>query len=859
MKNKFDVEAYWNNRYKSKRDSGSGSYGRLSRFKAEVINSFIKEHAITELLELGCGDGNQLGYFDIANYTGVDISAEVVDMCKKKYANEEEGKGTSQKTFLTYTELYNLHKTFECVISLDVIYHLSDDNIYYAYLKDLFTHAKQYVIIYANSTDYHCHGVDPNAGYVLFRDFHKDVENLYKEFTLIDIIPNEFPFSSLIPNDTSFADFYIFERNSTRKIDKDTLFRNFYLKKQLNRQNVATEEIALHLGNQEKLRSLEQKLRDEQSELIQVQNALEYAKQERNSYISKFRYEQKVLVQKNKELSSIKNSRSYKIMRVGWRIKSRLRTLRNKIAKKLYFTFKDNKKIMALLKKINKKLKIIKDPNVITGRKKRVMKQIQKFPVIKKSIQDIKVAVILDEFSYMSFKDDFCCIVLTPDNWKEVMKKEKPDLFFCESAWSGTDSNLRPWKGKIYASVNWKHENRTHLLEILAHCKSHNIPTVFWNKEDPAHYTDRAHDFVKTAILFDHIFTTAEECVEMYKKDYGHTSVFALPFATNPKMFNPIETVPRSKDVVFAGSWYKQHQKRCKEMEMIFDRILDNGLNLKIYNRYSEDEDPNHIFPEKYKPYVHRAVAFSDMPRVYKESELALNINTVVQSKTMFARRVFELASSNTLILSNDFVGKEMFHNNIVIVNEHIDISLADEYRKNNLEQVLQYHTYAQRFKQILNTIEYEYDDTYKKLHVLFYVENFHDVEQIMNVNFLAEFKHSLLLGEKIPTHTIKNYVETYGQSIHIFSEHYIKNYNQSIDIEEKHFVLLKDLDLYKRLESASLHTCYIPKDTGISLQEVSEKYIIKDVDSSIDCILSADKLSEVILHENYKSKVIGV
>ncbi len=857
MENIFDVKKYWDVRYKSQRDSGSGSYGRLSRFKAEVINSFIKEHALTELLELGCGDGNQLGLLDIAMYLGVDISQEALNICKEKYNNEE------GKKFLTYTELYDLNQQFECVVSLDVIYHLSDDNLYYTYLKDLFTSAKKYVIVYANSTNYHCSGVDVNSGYVLFRDFVKDVDHLYKEFTLIDIISNEYPFSSLMPDDTSFADFYIFERNSEKTIDRDILINRFYLKKQLNRQSVLTEELTFIHENQKKIASLQQEkdvslaaLREKQIELVRMEENIKRLQQECGSYMSKIKYEQAMLVQVNKELSLIKKSRSYKVIVFGWRVKGRLRKVKNHVAKKLYVIFKNNRKIMSVFKKINKKFKIIKDTTLITGEKK--VKPIST-PDEVLCMPDIKVAVILDEFSYISFKDDFNALVLTPDNWQEVMEKENPDLFLCESAWSGVDSTVRPWKGKIYASTNWEYENRTTLIEILTFCKSKGIPTIFWNKEDPTHYTDKEHNFVSTAIMFDHIFTTAEECVDMYKNDHGHTSVFALPFATNPKMFNPLEVVPRSKDVVFAGSWYKQHPERCREMEMILDSILDNGFKIKIYNRHSEDNDPNHMFPEKYKSYIHKAVAFRDMPQVYKESEIALNINTVVQSKTMFARRVFELASSNTLILSNDFAGKEMFDNNIVIVDNHIDISRIDEYRQRNLEYVLKYHTYTQRFKQILDNIGYSYNDRYKKLQVLFYVKSFSDIEAIMQLDFCRDFEHSIVLSREIPTHTIKSYYETYGHIIKIFSEHYIKSYRPSISVEEKYVVLLEDFSLYKRLEQASLHTCYIPDNVGISLHPLSRKYTIMDGQSAINCIVSAVRLKDIIFDVNCKSKVVSV
>ena len=294
-----------------------------------------------------------------------------------------------------------------------------------------------------------------------------------------------------------------------------------------------------------------------------------------------------------------------------------------------------------------------------------------------RKVKDIKVAIILDEFSYNSFKDEFTPLILTPSNWKFIFSQHKPDIFFCESAWSGTDSINRPWKGKIYASKNFKKENRTELFEILEYCNNNGIPTVFWNKEDPTHYPDRVHDFVKTAQLFDFVFTTAEECVEQYKKDYTLENVYALPFATNPIVFNPIEEYNsnRTNDIIFAGSWYANHIERSQSMCTLFDNLLNSGYNLKFFNRYYGDTDPNHIIPDKYKKYEKPSIPNKDIGKAYKSSIFGLNFNTVVDSETMFARRVFELMSSNTLVLSNYSKGMDkMFGNNVLFLDQSPDI-----------------------------------------------------------------------------------------------------------------------------------------------------------------------------------------
>jgi len=328
----------------------------------------------------------------------------------------------------------------------------------------------------------------------------------------------------------------------------------------------------------------------------------------------------------------------------------------------------------------------------------------------------VRVAAILDEFSTNSFGSAFQGTALVPDRWQEQFEEARPQVFFCESAWSGADSKVRPWKGRIYASKNFQKENRGILLDILAHCRRVGIPTVFWNKEDPTHYTDRVHDFVKTAMEFDHVFTTASECVPRYKSEYGLKSVHALPFATNPALFNPIEQAPRQDVITFAGSWYANHIERSEDMNRILRLLRESGYDLEIYDRYHGDGDPLHKWPEEYAPLLHPAVPHDQVSTIYKRGRFALNINTVTQSRTMFARRVFELMSSNTLVLSNHSVGvEEMFGQDVIFCDREprrlasLSRQEIDAIRERNLDLVLSKHTYRHRWEEILTAIGFRF------------------------------------------------------------------------------------------------------------------------------------------------------
>lgn len=238
-KRHYDVAGYWENRYASGRNSGSGSYGRLARFKANFLNHFVKQNEIQSVLELGCGDGSQLSLAEYPQYIGLDISHTAIEQCRRIFALD------SSKRFETYDpERFDPESVqMELGLSLDVIYHLSNDELYHAYLEHLFAASSRFVIIYSNSEQGSRAGVNESAGYVRFRDVLADVELWQPKWTLVSATPNRFPFSTLNPSNTSFADFFVFEKQQEVKTEALSFgdLERFSIEKIVNTLMVADE------------------------------------------------------------------------------------------------------------------------------------------------------------------------------------------------------------------------------------------------------------------------------------------------------------------------------------------------------------------------------------------------------------------------------------------------------------------------------------------------------------------------------------------------------------------------------------------------------------------------------------------
>ena len=191
--------SYWEDRYRTGGTSGAGSYDELAEFKAEIINEFVKSKDIQTVIEHGCGDGNQLTYSNYPSYVGFDVSPEAIAICKRKFA------GDSSKAFKINTEYSN--ETAELSLSLDVIYHLVEDDVYLSYMERLFASARRFVIIYSSNTE-----GGETMDHVRHRQFTDYVERNYPEWRLAKVVPNKHLCENEGSSDT-IPCFFIYETN----------------------------------------------------------------------------------------------------------------------------------------------------------------------------------------------------------------------------------------------------------------------------------------------------------------------------------------------------------------------------------------------------------------------------------------------------------------------------------------------------------------------------------------------------------------------------------------------------------------------------------------------------------------------
>lgn len=322
--------------------------------------------------------------------------------------------------------------------------------------------------------------------------------------------------------------------------------------------------------------------------------------------------------------------------------------------------------------------------------------------------RELNVVCVLDRFTFDSLSYEINLHPLPKRGWKEFLENGEFDFFLAESIWKGHDEQ---W---IWAMSSPNSPNGERLKEVLAYCDIIGLKKVFWNKEDPVNY-DR---FISTAKQFDVIFTSDNRSIPRYIEDCGHEDIYPMPFACQPVIHNPIRNKLPVHSICFAGSWYvRDHGDRKRQTKLLVD--ASKKYDLHIYDRFFGTNDVNR-FPSNYSRFIRGSMPYEECCMAYRAYKLFLNVNSVMNSDTMFSRRVFEILASSTHVLSTPSEGMEdMLPHGITVVDSLNDANIAIDHLLTNDEQrqktshlgyrhVMNNHTYSHRVGDILEKIGIE-------------------------------------------------------------------------------------------------------------------------------------------------------
>lgn len=249
-----------------------------------------------------------------------------------------------------------------------------------------------------------------------------------------------------------------------------------------------------------------------------------------------------------------------------------------------------------------------------------------------------RAVTVLDEFSHACLAPELSIDPLPP---ADIAKVDGAELVFTETAWRGNDGD---WS---YAFT--KYDGTGPLAELFQTARAHDVPTVLWNKEDPAHYDA----FLPVARDVDIVLTTDTDCIDRYRSDLGHDRVAGLMFAAQPHIHNPIgRPFEAPRTVCFAGAWRgHRYPERGRQLAELLDAAATTG-EIVIYDREPSSLEPEMRFPDRFTGSIAGTLSYRQMVEQYRRHACFLNVNSVSDSPTMVSRRVFEILACRTPVVS---------------------------------------------------------------------------------------------------------------------------------------------------------------------------------------------------------------
>ena len=174
----WDSVRYWDGRYRAGRSSGHGSEGQTAIAKASYVNRVVEREDIVSIIDWGVGDGTVLSHItDEVDYTGVDISPTILTRLRRRFGFRGE--------FLLADIAALRHLSADMALSMDVMFHLVNDEDYERYLARLFGSATRFVLVYSTNFD----DKGRSARHVRHRNWVTDVRARFPQWALDEVGP----------------------------------------------------------------------------------------------------------------------------------------------------------------------------------------------------------------------------------------------------------------------------------------------------------------------------------------------------------------------------------------------------------------------------------------------------------------------------------------------------------------------------------------------------------------------------------------------------------------------------------------------------------------------------------------------
>lgn len=423
---------------------------------------------------------------------------------------------------------------------------------------------------------------------------------------------------------------------------------------------------------------------------------------------------------------------------------------------------------------------------------------------------NVKIACILDEFSYDCFSYDCNLLQLKSMTWEKQIKDFHPDLLLVESAWYGI---CKTWIKKVACEEDLDET----LYSLINYCKDNSIPTVFFNKEGLVNFSY----FEKSSSVFDYIFVSDENIIPYQIKACNHNNIYPLSFAAQPKIHNSInKNKYKLGEIAFAGGWYNDiHKDRFNDFEYMVKPALKYGLHIYDRNFHQREmlEFIEKYWPQEYLDNIVGKLDYKYMVEAYKNYNVFLNVNSVQNSSYMVSRRVYEILACKTLLLtsyskciSDNFSDYVLISKNKDNTMDYLDKilsnpSLYEKQSKKSQRYILENHTYKNRFMEIFNILNINYNKPIPtNIGLICIIEDISHIENIAEIILNQEYTPTytyLIINRNININSCIDLLDINNLYYNFYSEEkdicHIINYIHSLEHNVSHYALFYSKNYY--------------------------------------------------------------
>jgi len=128
---------YWEQRYATGGTSGAGSIGKIREWKWRIIRQYVGDPE--EVLDVGCGDLSFWEGRNCASYVGIDIAPSVLVRNRQRRPTW---------AFIAATASVRIKVRRRVVFCLDLVFHILDDDEYFAILDNLCEYTGEWLFIF---------------------------------------------------------------------------------------------------------------------------------------------------------------------------------------------------------------------------------------------------------------------------------------------------------------------------------------------------------------------------------------------------------------------------------------------------------------------------------------------------------------------------------------------------------------------------------------------------------------------------------------------------------------------------------------------------------------------------------------